>query len=222
MLGVGRVRSALWHAFAPQGPKLAVADPVLSFGSARAQLRLDLNEKVALVTGGSGDLGRSIAQTLAACGADVAVNYYRGRERTEEVAEAIRKLSVRSCTVEGDIGSLASMTAMRNAVVGTLGPVDIVVTNSIEWNQDRPILDQKLEAFERSHRSCVLQNVIAAKVFVPSMIERRWGRIIGISSEVAAQARQPRPTTWPASAPWVGSCACWRARWGCTRSRSTR
>jgi 3-oxoacyl-[acyl-carrier protein] reductase len=154
----------------------------------RTQPRLDLSGKVALVTGGSGQLGRAIAQTLAACGADVAVNYYSSHERAEEVAEAIRKLGVRSCTVEADVGSMASVTAMRNAVVETLGPVDIVVTNSIEWNQDRTILDQSLEAFERSHRSCVLQNVIAAKVFVPSMVERRWGRFIGISSEVAAQA----------------------------------
>jgi 3-oxoacyl-[acyl-carrier protein] reductase len=125
---------------------------------------------------------------LAACGADVAVNYHSRREQAEKVVEAIRQLGVRSCTVEADVGSMASVTAMRNVVHDTLGPVDIVVTNSVEWNQDRTILDQTLEAFERSHRSCVLQNVIAAKVFVPSMVDRRWGRIIGISSEVAAQA----------------------------------
>jgi 3-oxoacyl-[acyl-carrier protein] reductase len=175
----------LWHTLRPSGPTLAVPDPQ---SSALIPLRLNLGGRVALVTGGSGELGNAIALTLAACGADVAVNYHKSRERAEELVKAIAKLGVKSRAIMADVGSMESVIAMRNAVLETLGPVDIVVTNSVEWNEDQPILDQALEAFERSHRSCVLQNVIAAKVFVPSMIERRWGRIIGISSEVAAQA----------------------------------
>ena len=164
-----------------------VPDPLKSGDSPPSCLRLDLSGKVALVTGASGELGRVIARTLGMCGADVAVHYFTGRERAEVVRNEVASFGVRTCAVTADVGSIESVSLMHKAIAQELGPVSILVTNAVEWNADRSILDQSLEAFERSYRSCVLQNVIMAKVFIPSMIERRWGRFIGISSEVAMQ-----------------------------------
>jgi 3-oxoacyl-[acyl-carrier protein] reductase len=188
MLGMGRLRAFLSHLLQPEGPKLSVPDPARAGNRPKSCPRLDLSGKVALVTGGSGVLGRVIARTLGTCGADVAVHYFSGRARAEEVRDDLLGLGVRACAVAADVASVDSVAAMREAIARELGPVDVLVTNAVEWNAKKTILDQSIEAFERSHRSCVLQNVIAAKAFVPSMIERHWGRIIGISSEVAMQA----------------------------------
>lgn len=189
MLGTGRLRARLSHLVRPAGPHLSVPDAAMPSGAEQgAAPRLDLSGKVALVTGASGDLGRVIARTLGRCGADVAVHYFKGASRAADVERDLRALGVRTCAVTADVGSLESVVAMRDEIAATLGPVDIVVTNAIEWNSKKTILEQSVDAFDRSYRSCVRQNVIAAKVFVPSMMERRWGRIIGISSEVAMQA----------------------------------
>ena len=52
-------------------------------------LQIDLTNKVAVVTGGSGELGRVMARTLAGCGAAVAVHYLKGRDRAEAVCRDI-------------------------------------------------------------------------------------------------------------------------------------
>jgi 3-oxoacyl-[acyl-carrier protein] reductase len=151
-------------------------------------LRLSLAGRVALVTGAGGELGRVIARTFAVCGADVIVHYLRSQERAEGLAEEIRCLGVRSCAAQADVASLDSVMALREAVARELGPVDIAVSNAVAWHATASVLELPLKEFEAVHRTCVLQAVTLAKVFAPGMIERRWGRIIGISSEVAMQA----------------------------------
>lgn len=170
------------------GPRIVrVPDPAPS-ATWRTGLQLDLSGRVALVTGASGELGRSIARTLSACGASVAVHYFRGADKAEVVRRELEDLGAPSCTVQADVCSEASVYAMRDQISQRLGPVEIVVHNAIEWYPDAHIQTQSLEAFDRMYRSSVHQIILCAKAFVPGMIERQRGRIIGISSEVAIQA----------------------------------
>jgi len=182
-----------------QAPKpIPVLRPLRLVSAAPATCpRLNLAGKVALVTGAGGELGRVIARTFALCGADVIVHYFQREERAEGLAERIRDLGVRSCARQADVSSLESVTALREAAALELGPVDIVVSNAVAWHSKIPMLDIPIEEFEAVHRTCVLQAVTLAKVFAPGMIERRWGRFIGISSEVAMQAL---PNTGPYTA----------------------
>jgi 3-oxoacyl-[acyl-carrier protein] reductase len=150
----------------------------------------ELAGRVAFVTGASGDLGRVIAETLAAAGADVAVHSRSDATRGEPVAKACRAHGCRAVVVTGEIADLAAMTAARDRAVAALGPVDIVVANAVsQLKAWQPLLDQPLEDYVDQFRSCVLHAVVAAKVFVPGMRERKRGRFIGINAEAMMSAQ---------------------------------
>ena len=150
-------------------------------------MKIDLSKKIAVVTGGSGELGRVISRTLAECGADVAIHYHNGKARAEELAHEITAKGVRAMTVYADIGDATSVMAMRDVVVATLGQPSIIVNNAVVQYQWTSVLNQAVEDYESQFRSCVLQNVLMAKAFVPGMIAQNWGRVIAINTECAMQ-----------------------------------
>jgi 3-oxoacyl-[acyl-carrier protein] reductase len=154
----------------------------------RAPLHIDLSGRVALVTGAAGELGRPIARTLAACGAKVAIHYYTSRDVAEQLCREMSSDQGQACTVSGDIAELNDVLAMRQLIEDKLGPVDIVINNAVTWFEERPVINQSADQFDRVFRSSVLQAWATARVFSPRMIERRWGRFISLGSEVASQA----------------------------------
>lgn len=153
-----------------------------------ACLKLDLSGRTALVTGATGEIGRAISRTLAACGANVAVHYFRSQLRAETLAAELELLGVRACAVGADATERASVETMRETISRRIGRVDIAVINAVSWARKTTVLDLAIDEFEQAYRTCVLQTVNLAKAFAPGMIAQRWGRIIGISSEVAMQA----------------------------------
>lgn len=146
-------------------------------------MNIDLSGRLALVTGGSGDLGRVIVRTLATCGADVAIHCLRNRTQAEELAAEVTAAGRRAMVVQADVGSAAEVTAMRDTIATTLGEPDIVVANAVLQYQWKHVLDQDPADYEGQFRSCVLHAVHLAQAFAPAMIRRRRGRIIGINTE---------------------------------------
>src|ERR1700733_1400667 len=126
---------------------------------------IDLSGKIALVTGGSSDLGKVMAVVLAQCGADVAIHYRTNRARAEKVGAEIAALGHRFCVVEGDITKEASIQAMKKVVLKELGAPDIIVTNANSGNPWKPVLEQSVENYDGQYRSCVIQNVLMAQAF---------------------------------------------------------
>jgi len=163
-------------------------DPACTGRSPKAPLRIDLSGRAALVTGASGELGRTIARTLAACGADVALHYHQGRERALAVERDIVALGVRSTVVQGDVTSADSVRAMKLAVDAALGPIDVLVLSAVSQYRWQRVLEQPIEDFEGQFRSSVAHCVLLAQAFVPAMIERGRGRVIGINTECVMQA----------------------------------
>jgi 3-oxoacyl-[acyl-carrier protein] reductase len=152
-------------------------------------LHIDLSQKIALVTGGSGELGRVIVRTLARCGADVAVHYFRQAERARGLLDELRSSGVRTMTVQADVTRPESVSAMREAVVRTLGPPHILVNNAvIQYQPWVSILEQPLADYDSQFRSSVVQNVLMAKAFVPDMVRNNYGRFIAISTECVMQS----------------------------------
>jgi len=76
---------------------------------------------------------------------------------------------------------------MRDEVGSTLGAPDIIVNNAVSQYEWKTVLQQPVEDYEGQFRSNVLHNVLMAKAFVPAMIEKKWGRVIAISTECAVQ-----------------------------------
>jgi 3-oxoacyl-[acyl-carrier protein] reductase len=151
-------------------------------------LRIDLSGKIALVTGATGELGRVIVRTLAQCGADVAIHYWRNRSQAEALVADIEPYGVRGATVQADVTHFASVLTMRDAVVRALGDPQILVNNAvIQYQPWTRVLDQAPEDYESQFRSCVLHNVFMAKAFVPAMIQAHYGRIIAVNTECAMQ-----------------------------------
>jgi len=151
-------------------------------------LQLDLSGRIAVVTGGSGELGRTIVRTLARCGAAVAIHYFRDQEHARLLLEDLQALGVPGMTVQANVTQPDSVAAMCEAIVHTLGSPHILVNNAvIQYQPWTHVLEQPIADYESQFRSSVLQNVLMAKAFVPEMMRHRYGRFIAISTECAMQ-----------------------------------
>lgn len=161
--------------------------PIPRSQSPTSMLEIDLSQHIAVVTGASGDLGRVMARTLAACGADVAVHYHRNETKARELQAEITAMGRRAAVVQADVSIADDVTRMQRTVREQLGDADIIVNNAVSQYQWKSILEQPVEDYEDQFRSCVLHNVLMAKVFAPPMIQKKWGRIIGINTECSMQ-----------------------------------
>jgi 3-oxoacyl-[acyl-carrier protein] reductase len=150
-------------------------------------LTIDLTNRIAVVTGGTGQLGRVMVRTLARCGANVAVSYLRNEDRAKDLVDEIQAMGLRGFAVQTDVTDLASVMTMRDAIAAALGDPDILVNNAVSQYRWTTILEQPPEDYEGQFRSSVLHNVHMAKAFVPAMIRKRCGRIIGTNTECSMQ-----------------------------------
>lgn len=148
---------------------------------------IDLSEKVAVITGGSGALGRVMARTLSDAGADIAICYYRDKETAAELKNEIAAKGVQAAVVQADVTNQDSINAMRDVVHEKLGAADIIVNNAVIQYTWTSVLEQSPEDYESQFQSCVLHNVYMAQAFVPAMIEAKWGRVVSINTECSMQ-----------------------------------
>jgi len=148
---------------------------------------IDLSGKTALVTGGSGQLGRTMVRTLLRAGADVAIHYYRNRAQAEKLVAEALAMGRKAIAVQADVTDENSILAMRDEVSSLLSAPDIIVNNAVVQYDWKDVLTQPLADYESQWRSCVMHNVLMAKAFVPAMIAKKQGRVIGINTECAMQ-----------------------------------
>ncbi len=152
-------------------------------------LRIDLSGKIAVITGGSGKMGGGLVRGLARAGADVAIHYHRNEAKARQLLTEIREMGGRGLIVQADVTRSDSVLAMRDAIVKGLGPAQIVVAGAVALYPWKTVLEQPPADFESQFRSSVLHTVFLAQAFIPGMIAKNWGRIIGISTEIAMQTR---------------------------------
>jgi 3-oxoacyl-[acyl-carrier protein] reductase len=91
---------------------------------------LALTGKVALVTGASRGLGRSIARTLAQAGATVIVNYHASQAAADAVVQEIMQQHGRAFALQADVADATAVTQLFQQIRGVAGEVDIVVNNA--------------------------------------------------------------------------------------------
>jgi 3-oxoacyl-[acyl-carrier protein] reductase len=150
-------------------------------------MNINLKGHLALVTGGSGQLGRVMCRTLADCGADVAVHYHRNKSGADSLVGELSRKGVQALAVQADVTVEAEVRAMQGRVQTELGAPDILVNNAVIQYTWVPVLEQALADYESQFRSSVLHNVLMAQAFVPAMQAKSWGRVIGINTECAMQ-----------------------------------
>ena len=150
-------------------------------------MQIDLNGKLALVTGSTGQLGRTIALTLAGCGADIVLHYHHNQAKALELQQLIQREGRFALPVQADITDKASVDAMADLVRHARKAPEIIVDCAVSQYKWLPLLEQDISCYEDQFRSCVMQNVLMAKAFIPDMIGKGYGRFIGINTECAMQ-----------------------------------
>lgn len=150
-----------------------------------SSISFSIDGKVAMVTGAARGIGKATAIALARHGADVAVNYLTQQDKAEAVATAIRALGRRAAVVQGDVSREADVKRFVQQAVESLGPIDILVNNAGIASSCR-FHEMSLAEWQRTIDVDLTSIFLVTREVVPSMIERRFGRIINVSS-VSAQ-----------------------------------
>ena len=147
---------------------------------------LGLTGKVALVSASSKGLGRAIAEELAAEGASV-VLCARGADALKATADTIRaKTKAGVLSVVADVSNPADVTRVTAAAFEEFGRVDILVTNS--GGPPSGAFDTlSAESWDEAARLLLMSTVNLTRAVLPGMKERRWGRILNVTSIAAKQ-----------------------------------
>jgi 3-oxoacyl-[acyl-carrier protein] reductase len=155
-----------------------------------------LNGKVAIVTGASKGIGASIAKSLAAAGAAVAVNYASSRDGAERVVADIKSGGGRAIAIKGDVAKAADVRRLFDETKRAFGRVDVLVNNAGVYHFQA--LDEITEdEFHLQFNTNVLGTILAAKEAARHFGED-GGSIINISS-VASEQTVPTAAVYSAT-----------------------
>jgi 3-oxoacyl-[acyl-carrier protein] reductase len=141
---------------------------------------VDLQGRVALVTGASRGIGRAIALALAERGSAVAVNFQTRSGDADAVVAEIRSAGGRAIAIRADVSISAEVAELVARAVGELRPVDVLVNNA-----GIAISGVREEDFDRGIAVNLKSAFLCTEAVLPAMTARRWGRIVNISSGAA-------------------------------------
>ena len=141
----------------------------------------DLTDKVAIVTGSTKGIGRSIAEALARSGAKVVVSS-RKVEKCEEVANIIRNEELEATAIPCHIGKRQDVERLVSETRRQYGKVDVLVCNAAVNPYYGPMSGLTDEAFTKVIDSNLRSNLWLCNLVIPEMAERRDGSVIIVSS----------------------------------------
>jgi 3-oxoacyl-[acyl-carrier protein] reductase len=144
-------------------------------------MMIDLSGKKALITGGSRGIGRAIAVALARCGADIAVNYIHNGDAAQQCVDLIRALDHQAVAIQADVGYMDQAQNLVKAASDRFGQVDILVNNA-GITRDTLLMRMDESAWDDVLRVNLKGVFNVSKAVLRSMMRKRWGRIINVSS----------------------------------------
>jgi NAD(P)-dependent dehydrogenase (short-subunit alcohol dehydrogenase family) len=149
-----------------------------------------------VVTGASRGIGAAVSQALCEAGASVVLSA-RPSERLEAAAAALRDAGHAAWAIPCDVTRPEEIEALRDAAVGRLGAVDVLVNNA--GIADSAKLEAtSLELWSRLFSINVTGAFLCLQAFVPEMEERGWGRVVNVAS-IAAKVGAPYISAYAAS-----------------------
>lgn len=143
---------------------------------------IDLTGRVAVVTGAASGIGHATALALAECGAAVAINYKRNELGAENLRKQIVELGGRATTIQADVTVAADVEALVRRTSEELGPIDVLVNNAGSLIERLRILELSEQRWDEVVDLNLKSAFLCAKAVAASMIERKRGAIINLSS----------------------------------------
>ncbi len=156
----------------------------------------DLSGRVALVTGGSSGIGRAMALALASARAAV-VHVARGEKALKEAVENAEQKGAKAAYAVSDVGQLDALPVLVEKASSFFGVPDIVV-NAAGVNLREPYADISEETWNKTIAINLTAPFFLARLLIPAMQEKGWGKIINIASLQSVRA-------FPNSAPYGAS-----------------
>lgn len=145
------------------------------------------NNKVALVTGGTGGIGTAICESLYKDGFTVVANYrdftkaMKWRQEAKKWRDDQQKMGIEVKVVEGNVSDYKSSERMMKEIEDTAGPVDVLVNNA-GITRDAPLHKMTPEQWFEVIETNLNSVFICSRLIIEKMMQKGWGRIISISS----------------------------------------
>jgi len=149
---------------------------------------MQLEGRVALVTGSGRNIGRAIALALAREGANLVINARTNRQEAEAVSAEIRALGQKALPLLADVGDRVQLEGMLDHALAEYGQIDIVVNNAAA-QPHQPFAEMSYEDWRSILATDLNSAFLCTKAAMAGMTERRWGRVINISGLQAFQGR---------------------------------
>lgn len=163
----------------------------------------DLSGRTALVTGGSRGLGKAMARGLAEAGADVVIASRHEAELVAAVADIGRGLQSRVRHVVTDLGRRGEVERLATQALAAMERIDILLDDAAMF-PTMPLARVTDEIWDQTLQVNLTASLELARALAPGMIERRWGRIIHVSS-VSARVAGPDQLVYAVTK--AGACA---------------
>lgn len=158
---------------------------------------LSLENKVAVVTGGSRGIGRAVALELSARGAAVVVNYHKSPDAANEVVKKIEEAGGKAATFQADVSDFKQAEALIKFAVETFGDLSILVNNA-GITKDTLIMMMSEADWDAVIATNLKSTFNCSKAAVKHMMRKRTGRIINMAS-VAGQMGNAGQVNYSAS-----------------------
>lgn len=151
----------------------------------------DLTGRVALVTGGNKGLGKAMARAFAESGADVVIASRHEQELKAALDEILAGTGRRGTYCVADMARRADVKKLAHYALEKMGKVDILVNNA-GMNAPQPIDGITDETWDRVLEVNLTSVMGLTRELVPQMKERRWGRVVHISSVLGQTSKEKR------------------------------
>jgi 3-oxoacyl-[acyl-carrier protein] reductase len=149
---------------------------------------MSLENKVALVTGSSRGIGRTIALKLAEAGASLAINYKSNSWAAGEVVESIQKMERKVLSIQSDVSNFADVEEMVKKVTKEFGRIDILVNNVGPFLY-KSIYDTTIREWHQIVNSNLNSTFYCCKTVVPIMRKQKSGNIINVGAPNAERTQ---------------------------------
>ena len=141
-----------------------------------------INNKSALVIGGTGGIGQATCIQLAKDGFDVAIHYFKNRSKAESIRKHLKKTGNTSVIVSGDIVSSSDVEEIRDKSIRTFGNISVIVNCSAISLSNISFQNLKWEDMQAHYDANIKGSFNLLKIFGPMMIKDGFGKYIALTS----------------------------------------